>query len=325
MLAEVGVKEGKTFLNGVAAAALVGVLVAVPFAAFPLLPLLVASTVAIRRRLGWGAGAAAWIAYIVCAFVSRDPLTLTAAFAGGACFTALAVLRERAALTQGAAAMLSAAAAAAITLAVVSLAAGKGLGELGGEYAAAHAGRPLLRLAADKIYAALPSALPKTDPGYAEAARKALIAAAETECNDYGLYHALGYPAFAALAAWFLDTAARGRGRTLKDVRIPRRYLLYVFLPVAAFSLLGINARFLPLTAAVFNLAVTAPGAACGATLLLYAADKFRGRARKPALAAAIVLCAAGYAFGWGRMIFSLVGFADILVPMRKWIDFAAD
>lgn len=295
----------KTMLYGGLAALLSLIVAVAPLAAYVALPPLVGLSESLRRRIGWGAALFVWALPLL----TGEPLQIIAASVGLAAWLALILLYKRGAIPAGGGAIVVAVATVVASLLVWSAVTRADFGTLAAEYVYARADRPLWQWAARRYFGDI--------DGMATRAAEHL--------SEYTFYYALGYAAIVASVATLLFTYAAGYGGTLKNLRLDRKYLLFVFVPVGCLSLLGIMPRFLPFTAAVFYAAVTAPCAAVGFTLLLYAAMCFRGKARIPAVTVAVTLSAALYVFDFGQMALCFIGFADALLPLRKFIDLAAE
>ena len=283
-------QTGRTMLSALAAFLTAALFAFVPFAAFVAVPLLVALSETLRRRLGWGAALYAWLTPLPVLFIIGDQLPPIAVAVGLAVFLAIALTQKRGIHICGGTAIGAAILTAVALLLLWSIAVGKDFGAPGQD-------------------------------GYLQAAFDVLAARAAETMSEYAFYYTLGYASLTAVASCLLYWVSVGRRAALKNVRFDRRYLLYVALPVAGVSLLGIWPHMRPLTAAVFYAAITAPCAAVGFTFLLYCAQHFSPKARVPAVAVVVTLCSALYLFDYGQLLLSLFGFADVLIPLRKLID----
>lgn len=314
-------QTGRTMLSALAAFLTAALFAFVPFAAFVAVPLLVALSETLRRRLGWGAALYAWLTPLPVLFMIGDPLPPIAVAVGLAVFLAIALTQKRGIHVCGGTAIGAAILTAVALLLLWSIAVGKDFGTLAADYVYRYADRPLWQRAARRAYSSVAGALAPGQDGYLQAAFDVLAARAAETMSEYAFYYTLGYASLTAVASCLLYWVSVGRRAALKNVRFDRRYLLYVALPVAGVSLLGIWPHMRPLTAAVFYAAITAPCAAVGFTFLLYCAQHFSPKARVPAVAVVVTLCSALYLFDYGQLLLSLFGFADVLIPLRKLID----
>ncbi|MDR2202418.1 MAG: hypothetical protein LBP26_06660 [Clostridiales bacterium] len=112
----------------------------------------------------------------------------------------------------------------------------------------------------------------------------------------------------------------------LCDMRLNRRFCLYVFFPAFAFSFLGYIKPLSTVTAAVFNAAVTVPCAFAAFTLLLHTLNRIPAGKLKGALFAVWVLGAATCAaFPLALFYVSFLGLADAVLDVRVLLSYALD
>lgn len=105
-------------------------------------------------------------------------------------------------------------------------------------------------------------------------------------------------------------------------MRLGRPFLWTVFLPVLVFSVLGLIDFMQPIVAAAFNLTVVLPCAFEGLCLALYIARLCDGKKLRTALYIIIgVLGCAALLVPIVTLIFSVFGFTDCLMNMRKLFD----
>lgn len=318
----IGGSPVKSMALALLAAVMTSLLVAFPLSGILIIPPLIAVLLMIRRSLSTAA-ATFPIVFYACSLVFFDMLALINLALLAVTYFVI-VLTEKAKYITGGAITAGAAVTAVVGVMLIMIAStGLGFHELGEKYVTDNMNRPIISMAADRSYKKADAQLNKTDAGYKAAANAQLAEDVKEELEQYFLYYALGLAALAALTAFLLNRAARD-GSKIGYIRLPRRYLLTVFLPVAVFSLLGIKPELRPLTAAMFNCLITVPCAVTGFTLMYYTAGKF-GKIKGLITAFAIIIGVFCYINDIGLFVLSLIGFADVLIPLRPLIDIAAE
>lgn len=287
-----------------------------------------------KARLGIFLPLALWLFWSIAAFFTNYDLTvILVSSLTLAAFIGLTLARGKNALRGFAVSAAACVLGLALPVMGLSIGLSRTPDKLVGDYVRAGENNIVVEAAAKIWYrgAEIDGKLSPSDEGYLKDALAEYAAAAEREAADYLLYYLMGYAVLLG-GVGYLGTIFAARLFRLKiplpdepfsELRLPRKYLLYVALPVLAFSFLGGIKTLRPMTATVFNAFLTVPCAFAGFTLLLAVCKLFHGRART-GLYIGTGLIAAVCAFtSIGTFILSLLGFADVILNVRKMIDYA--
>ncbi|MDE7395810.1 MAG: hypothetical protein K2M95_06805 [Clostridiales bacterium] len=144
------------------------------------------------------------------------------------------------------------------------------------------------------------------------------------------LWYVSGFGAFVGILSPFCTFAFLQAGKRgdvavrVETLRLGHGYLKAVVLPVLVFSLLGFYEPLSSAVRTVFNVFITIPTAFCGISLLFYVAKLFHGKARIASIVVFWLLMATAAVFWeWGLIVLGFLGIADIIINVRKLLDWA--
>lgn len=173
--------------------------------------------------------------------------------------------------------------------------------------------------------------LSATDPGYAAESLEVLGRVVAWELDGNLLWYITGFGAFAGGLACAGDralTAAFKRPQQIKprDIRLGRKYLLEIGVPVVVFAFTAFYEPMQPVVRTVVNLMITLPTALCGYTLLYHTLMRIGGKAKIAAVVAfwAVVALSAVF-YEWALLIAGFVGLADAIIDVRALLDKALE
>ncbi|MDE7372625.1 MAG: hypothetical protein K2N18_01025, partial [Clostridia bacterium] len=110
----------------------------------------------------------------------------------------------------------------------------------------------------------------------------------------------------------------------IKDLRLSRTYLFAAVLPALAFAFLGFYEPMKGVVRAVVNVMVTLPTTLCGITLLYHSALRFYGKARiLSVIVFWIIIIVSAVFYEWGMLIIGFIGLADVIINIRRCLDWA--
>lgn len=142
------------------------------------------------------------------------------------------------------------------------------------------------------------------------------------------LWYLSGFGAFAGGVAAFAGYALinaygdRRKGK-IADLRLGRSYLI-VIAAVLLFSALSIFGYFGQATRTVFNIFVTIPTTLVGISVLYHSLSRPPGKIKIATLVLFwLLLATAALFYEWGLIIFGFLGLADIVLDIRKLLDWA--
>lgn len=148
------------------------------------------------------------------------------------------------------------------------------------------------------------------------------------ELEDNLLWYLTGFGAFAGglscVGASAIAECRRNSTVKLEDMRLGRAYFLGGILPALLFSLFTLYEPMRPIVRTVFNLFITLPTAFCGITLLYHTAARFSGKRKVIAVIVFwFVMTVSAIFYEWGLLILGFIGFADVVLNVRRLLDWA--
>ena len=150
------------------------------------------------------------------------------------------------------------------------------------------------------------------------------------ELDGNVLWYLSGFGAFCgglACAGGCALTSARKEPIPLqmRHIRLGRRYLLEICLPVAVFAFAAFYPPLEPVVQAVVNLGITLPCTLTGLTLIYHTLMRLGGKARPAIVGFWIAVAVAVVFYEWGMLILGFIGLADAIIDVRAMLDKALE
>lgn len=141
---------------------------------------------------------------------------------------------------------------------------------------------------------------------------------------DYLPYYIVLIITLSSFAAVF-TLVKTDRGKP-SEIRLNRKYILYVALPTLAVSVIGFYPPALPFTSAISLGILIIPSYACSVTLMLSVIERFSKKRWRIVLYITVsLIVVSSLTFSPVMLVLSAVGFADALLDIRKLLDYALD
>lgn len=237
---------------------------------------------------------------------------------------------------------------------IVSVAENAPVPDVCAAYVTAHSDEPLFDAYVRKEYAAADikeeERVKEDDPLFKAAATEYAASAFRDEIDGYVPYYCIHFGALFALIAFFsaalineytaspydenateldinFSTRALGGayrdGIKIRDMRIPRLYLLIFVLPALIASvILGIAGGLEAQSATVMHACITMPSEFAFVSLATYIATLFNGKGRVAAVILLSILLLANVFFSVVLLVCSIFGVCDCILNLRYWIKY---
>ena len=174
--------------------------------------------------------------------------------------------------------------------------------------------------------------LSAADKGYLSDVMAAYSAHVARELDGSLWWYLTGFGAFTggvAVVGAFAVTRCRKQDvcpTAIGELRLGRNYLFAAVIPALCFAFLAFYEPMEQVVRTVVNLFVTLPTALCGITLLYHTLMRAKGKARiATAVAFWAIMGVAAFFYEWGMLILGFVGLADVILNVRKLLDWALE